>query len=357
MKPSASALIAMTSIIGLVTAGAALAVQSGAAHGGRWCGAGMVMDCQGVLGDARGSVLGLPIAAAAAAYFLVRLGLLAGRRRIGAGWARAEHLLAVVAMLIAVAFLAIMAWSIGRFCWMCLTIDACLLVQAAVALRAWPSTPRQALGGTIPATGVLALAVLLLGVLLAFLADRVRIERDRAAAAGLLASGTMMVTAEGIPVTCFIDYACPACRSSLVALRAAEHASALPVRLAFVHVPLDSTCNPQVATTRHPGACDLALRAIAATGAGTLEEFQQHLLAGGATAADAAAPATDDQRRVLQDDLQRASAAHVTSLPTYLIGPYRIEGSHSVEFFSAVLAGIGARPSGTPGPDSVPVPP
>jgi uncharacterized membrane protein len=333
--------------LGSIASLAALGVESGAVHGGSWCTAAGTFDCQAVLADRHRVRWPMPVSAAALGYFVVRLALALGCCRGPRPSHRLGLLLSLCAAAVAAGLLVAMVAVIGRLCWLCLSIDACVAAQCLVDRRllraSHPAEPDRR-APLLIAGAVVGVGMLLFGGAAALVADAVRSHRDRASAAALLSArpaAGVPAWREGLPiaVVCFIDYRCDACLAGLATLREAARSAPAPLALEFVNVPLDPDCNPQVPGAGHAGACRVAESAVAAREAGTLDDLQRRILAG-EPPAELAAEARARARATLAGDLARAATAGITTLPTYLVQGRRIEGTRSAEFFAALFDGI-----------------
>jgi protein-disulfide isomerase len=82
-----------------------------------------------------------------------------------------------------------------------------------------------------------------------------------------------------IRVVEFSDFLCPYCKSIAGAFASYVPQSANRVVLYFKNFPLDQACNPSLARTVHPGACNLALGAICAQDQGKFWPYHDRVFA------------------------------------------------------------------------------
>ena len=78
----------------------------------------------------------------------------------------------------------------------------------------------------------------------------------------------------------FSDFLCPYCRSIAGAFASYVPQAADRVALYFKNYPLEQSCNPNVARTVHPGACNLALGAVCAQDQGKFWAYHDRVFAG-----------------------------------------------------------------------------
>ncbi len=83
--------------------------------------------------------------------------------------------------------------------------------------------------------------------------------------------------ASDAPVTIieFSDFFCPYCRYLPSMLEQLVNDNPGKIKIMFINYPLDSDCNPYVASEKHPGACELAIGSICAEQQGLMDQYQK----------------------------------------------------------------------------------
>ena len=76
-----------------------------------------------------------------------------------------------------------------------------------------------------------------------------------------------------IAVASFSDFMCPFCRDLALGLRSFLKNAGTSVRIHYKQFPLDTTCNPQIGRTVHPGSCELAKGSLCAAESGRFWEY------------------------------------------------------------------------------------
>jgi protein-disulfide isomerase/uncharacterized membrane protein len=333
------------------------------------CGEGASSGCETVARSAYSSVGGLPLAAIGLVFYaslgaLVCLALLGGEEsRATAGRVAAYGV--ALALVIDLVLLGIQAFAIKAFCKLCLGTYA---VNAGALAALWPllrsraplagllaGEGRLVLGGWISTCVALAAAGLALNSTLTY--------REARRTAGLLgspapaAAGNTLeqVQAEArrlqetlddpqkreqyltekavrdfenappqsfdltqtpfsgpenapIRVVEFSDYLCPFCRGLAAAFRDYLPKSGGRVSIFYKNYPLDKTCNTNLNSTVHEGACWLAMGAICAQQLGRFGAFQDKVFS------SPAKPMTRDDALRFGTDVGMAAPAMGTCL-------------------------------------------
>ncbi len=311
------------------------------AHAGvaSFCAISETVNCDKVATSRYSVALGLPVSV----WGAIGDGLMAvlaawglRRRRPHPGWPSGLlFFTAAAALLVSIALALVSKLAIGAWCLLCI---ASWLTSLALSLAAWWTCRRA---GVTAALGVdllalashprstLAVALGGLALLTAGAAvyprywDRPPPSPEQAAASA----------PPGVVVS-YSDYLCPFCATShgqlsqLLALRP-------DVKLDRRQFPLDSTCNPAVKRTVHPGACELARAGICGAEQGRAEEMDDALFGNQASrqprealAARAgldakrfqACLASPETERKLAADIASALRDGVRATPTYVVG-------------------------------------
>jgi protein-disulfide isomerase/uncharacterized membrane protein len=170
-----------------------------------------------------------------------------------------------------------------------------------------------------------------------------------------------------IRVVEFSDFLCPYCRSIASAFASYLPQSANRVVLYYKNYPLEQSCNPGLARTVHPGACNLALGAVCAQDQGKFWAYHDRVFSAPppnpgvadvvtlATAAglDGAAFAGcmngKSARDRLAAEIQEAKQGKVDSTPTVFINGRRLPRINDfVHTVDREAAKIGLPPIGPP---------
>ena len=170
-----------------------------------------------------------------------------------------------------------------------------------------------------------------------------------------------------IRVVEFSDFLCPYCRSIAGAFASYVPQSANRVVLYFKNYPLEQSCNPNVARTVHPGACNLALGAVCAQDQGKFWAYHDRVFGGplsnpglAEVATLAAAAGLDgaalsacmngsSARDRLAAEIQEAKQARVEATPTVFINGRRLPRINDfVHTVDREAAKIGLPPIGPP---------
>ena len=299
------------------------------------CGEGEDSGCAQVARSPYAKLAGVPLAAVGLAFYLslsllILLAAVAGAE-LGAPAAVVVLGAAALALAIDLALLALQAFVIHAFCKMCL---ATYLVNAGVVAALWParrawkslaaslSAPfARALGTAwLGATAALVVGVLgadaalyasehlatasLLGAplappapdeakaccgeakrLQAILNDPAKLQQylDEKAARDFETAVPEKVDLAGVPfkgpqnapiqVVEYSDFMCPFCRNLATAFASYLPQSGNRVVIYFKSYPLDMSCNDELKTTVHDGACWLALGGVCANAEGKFWEY------------------------------------------------------------------------------------
>jgi protein-disulfide isomerase len=82
-----------------------------------------------------------------------------------------------------------------------------------------------------------------------------------------------------ITVVSFSDFMCPFCRNLALGLKSYLPSSGNQVKVHYKNFPLDTTCNPRIGQSLHPGSCQLALGGICAEESGRFWEYHDKVFA------------------------------------------------------------------------------
>ena len=170
-----------------------------------------------------------------------------------------------------------------------------------------------------------------------------------------------------IRVVEFSDFLCPYCRSIAGAFASYLPQSANRVVLYYKNYPLEQTCNPGLARTVHPGACNLALGAVCAQDQGKFWAYHDKVFgsppsnpgpaevaalatsAGLDGAALSACMGTKGTRDRLAAEIQEAKLGKVDATPTVFINGRRLPRINDfVQTVDREAAKIGLPPIGPP---------
>jgi protein-disulfide isomerase/uncharacterized membrane protein len=347
-----------------------------------FCNVSAEVNCDTVLGSPYSTLLGIPVAAWSLLAYLLLAGMILWRRRTAPA-TRPLATLAVVALAsfnlafsLYMAFLA--AVAVRALCLLCAGM---YLLNAVVAVLAWrlasaQSSARGPALGTrraLVGTAVLAAAVAILGArqlgASAIDGDTLRPAdvRERnpkfydwytnlPVVAEIPRSGHARGPADApITIVEFSDFECAYCAKAFQDLREVERQHAGRLRVVFHHFPLDTECNPHVASRLHPDACLAAIAAECAARAGHFWDYHDRLFANQdrlgrddliATAVDLgiargefiACLADPASRARVIEDAHAGARLGVKSTPTLFINGRTVEGALDRGAYEYVLA-------------------
>lgn len=114
-----------------------------------------------------------------------------------------------------------------------------------------------------------------------YFTEKARLEFDSAKAEAIDLSD---ITPRGpaaapVKVVEYSDFLCPFCRNLGLALAQFVPQAGGRVAVYFKNYPLDTSCNPKLTRSLHPGACNLAMGAICAERQGRFEAFHDKVFA------------------------------------------------------------------------------
>ncbi len=337
-----------------------------------FCNLGGVVNCDAVLGSRYGTVLGLPVAAVGLAVFLAGA-VLALPGAIGAASVGIADLLLLAlvsgSLGFAVVLLVISVGILQQLCVLCLTLDAITLawfITVAPLASCFDASARAGWWRRRAAARAIAAA----GVLVAVTGGTWAAVRGPGAAstveeiqsrdpkfyqwytnlptkpAGDLVDSDCPRKGDpnaAVAIVEFSDFQCPYCVQAFRDLRDLTRQRP-EVSLVFRHFPLDSSCNRNVKRTVHPDACLAACAAECAGRQGRFWEYHdalfenhEHLerdslfryareMALDVPAFRACLDHPDTRARVDQD-VEAATRAGVTSTPTLFINGRTVEGA------------------------------
>jgi uncharacterized membrane protein len=237
------------------------------------------IDCDKVQASRYSDVLGVPLSLWGAGGNLVLLAWVLASRRLGEsgrGLLGAAALLAAFGLLVSLYLLYVSLFEIGAVCLYCSGIQLCSLVLAILLVPAAVRAGRPRLEGRAAGVAVLlALLFLVLTILGDAHADRIVDLKSLARQEGTVQMRLDISGAAAIgereaehTVIMFLDFGCPVCKDCYGYAKDRVDREPGNWRFIFKHFPLDRTCNREADSTTHPGACDAANAAAAATGRG-----------------------------------------------------------------------------------------
>lgn len=257
------------------------------------CAISPALNCDTVVASPYGTLLGAPLSAYAAWFYVVVMALALRGSRPHRGLPRSPALLLLLGGTLAFAFSLVLAFVsaawIGSVCLLC---GVLYLVNLGVALVAWRAL--RATGERLRTTlraellhvrrrpvSSVAVGTFSLALLAVIPWAYSRQSPNPPPACELLADPSFTPP---LTLVIYSDFQCPHCRTLDRSLRPLRGGTGL--RIVPRHYPLDSACNPQVKRSRHPGACLQARAAICATAQERYDELSDRLFDEGA--ADAA---------------------------------------------------------------------
>jgi len=365
-------LLSVLALVGLVISAFQVShffdVRSGQAGFDSFCKIGQAFDCNAIDASPYAELFaGLPLAAAAAGWFLatLALSLLARSSEFSGVLYPWMYGMSVVGALVSVGYLVVMTTVLKVGCLLCLGVDA---VNFALLGVMHFHRPREGAGrGPLSvgawATGVsLALAIVIAKGMQgeaparSDVQDRIQSIVSAAPMSINLPEGVISVGSPQAKVTIvkFSDFQCPSCRAGAQTLHPVLKRLGGQVRFVYRNFPLDASCNRMIKHAMHPAACEMALGALCAESQGKFEEYyqyafdhQQELKKG--SALEAAKAIGLDATRFesclsdagtqarLSRDIEEAIALNVESTPTFFVNGRRVVGAQPPEIWNAVL--------------------
>ena len=279
-----------------------VALLMGEIKSGPLCGADGGLGCQSVAASPYSSVLGLPLASWGAIFYsamvLLGFGVVIFWRDCGRVYLRWVLCLAGLGLAIDLYLAYVMVFKLKAACWPCIsTYVINIVIILMVAKSAWQEPkPRASLRAIFPgakdAQGIdlyyrNAIKGLLIGGILfasvvgvagsQFISksltgdDRERLAKLKTY---LAKQPIRAVKADNRPemgsddgavtVVEFSDFLCPFCSKAAKYLKLAESSNHDSARFMFRHYPLDKSCNRNLRSNVHPGACLLAEGSVCA---------------------------------------------------------------------------------------------
>lgn len=334
-----------------------------------------------------GTLWGIPVAVlgtgGAAATALTAAMAWRNRKRDHDPWRGIAFALAAFSVLASV-LMGTLSTLEGSYCPFCV---AWYVINLGLGITAWLSLglgQDTSLGRLVkdamgPA-GITALATFLLSFSVAYWVYGQRREQVRAqylsdldavATALLEQTERVEVSIEGLPtkgpedapltVVEVADFQCPHCRRLWEGISAYEAQGPLPVRVAFIHYPLDARCNPGMEGA-HPLACDAAEAAECAREQDRFFEYGDLLFenqpaferdelvdyarrlkldeAAFSACLDSDAPAIEVKRGIA-----RAILADITATPTFFVNGYKFLGAKPPDWIEVMFKHIAQQSS------------
>jgi protein-disulfide isomerase/uncharacterized membrane protein len=279
-----------------------VALLLGEIKGGPLCGTDGGLGCQSVASSPYNNLFGLPLAAWGALFYsamvLLALGGVIFWRDSGRVFLRWALCLALLGLAFDLYLSYIMFFRIQAVCWLCATTYAINFVILLMLVKSvWKEPkPRAPLRAIFPGTkdsqgidlyyrnaikGLLIGGILLtsvVGVAGSQFISKSLTENDRGWLVKIKEDLTRQKpTAIGIKnrpfkgsanaattVVEFSDFLCPFCAKAAKYLKLAESGNHDTARFVFRHYPLDKSCNRNLRSNLHPGACLLAEGSVCA---------------------------------------------------------------------------------------------
>ena len=357
------------------------ALLLGEIKSGPLCGADGGLGCQSVASGPYSSMMGIPLATWGAVFYctlaLLGIGGVIFWRDSGRVFLRWAFCLAAFGFAFNLHLAYLMVFRIQAICWLCVTtyvinVVIILLLVKGVWKEPKPRAPlRSIFPGTKDALGIdlyyrNATKGLLIGGILftAFVGvagsqfisksltgdDREHLEKlkEQFAKQQIIAVDAdnrpvMGFDDAAVTVVEFSDFLCPYCAKAAKYLKLAESNNHDTARFIFRHFPLDASCNREVSSSIHPGACLLAEGSVCAHEQNRFWEYHDIAFE---TKGNISQPAVldiaskigldlsafksclDSGRglRVVREDIDAATRAGVKSTPTLFINGRGLRG-------------------------------
>ena len=358
-----------------------VALLLGEIKSGPLCGADGGLGCQSVASSLYSSLLGLPLATLGAVFYstLVLLGLggVIFWRDSGRVFLRWALCLALLGLAVDLYLAYIMFFRIQAVCWLCATTYVINIVIILVLVKSvWkepkPRAPLRAIfPGTKDSQGIdlyyrNAIKGLLIGGILfasvvgvagsQFISksltgdDRERLAkikedltRQKPITIGIKNRPFKGAENAAATVVEFSDFLCPFCAKAAKYLKLAESGNHDTARFVFRHYPLDTSCNRNLRSDVHPGACLLAEGSVCADEQNKFWEYHDIAFEtkgniSRSVAMDIASnigldssafeSCLDSGRglKVVREDINAAAKAGVKSTPTLFVNGRKLRG-------------------------------
>jgi len=358
-----------------------VALLLGEIKSGPLCGADGGLGCQSVASSPYSSLFGLPLAAWGAVFYsaLVLLGLggVIFWRDSGRVFLRWALCLAVLGLAFDLYLSYIMFFRIQAVCWLCATTYAINFVIILMLVKSvWKEPkPRAPLRAIFPGTkdsqgidlyyrnaikGLLIGGILLtsvVGVAGSQFISKSLTENDREwlvkIKENLTKQKPIAVGIKNRPfkgsanaattVVEFSDFLCPFCAKAAKYLKLAESSNHDTARFVFRHYPLDKSCNRNLRSDVHPGACLLAEGSVCADEQNKFWEYHDNAFE---TKGTISQPVVMDIAqnigldlsafksclnsgrglKVVREDINAAAKAGVNSTPTLFVNGRKLRG-------------------------------
>jgi len=358
-----------------------VALLMGEIKSGPLCGADGGLGCQSVASSPYSSVMGLPLATWGAVFYsamvLLGLGVVIFWRDCGRVYLRWVLYLAGSGLAIDLYLAYVMVFRLQATCWPCISTYAInIVISLMVAKSVWkepkPRTPLRAIfPGTKDAQGIdlyyrNAIKALLIGGILFTLIvgvagsqfisksltgdDHERLvkinedlTRQKPIAIGIKNRPVKGSADAAVTVVEFSDFLCPFCAKAAKYLKLAESSNHDTARFVFRHYPLDKSCNRNLRSDVHSGACLLAEGSVCADEQNRFWEYHDIAFE---TKGNISHPVVMDIAsnigldlnafksclnsgrglRVVEEDIKAATQAGVNSTPTLFINGRGLRG-------------------------------
>ena len=358
-----------------------VALLLGEIKSGPLCGADGGLGCQSVASGPYSSMMGLPIASWGALFYsalaLLGFGGVIFWRDCGRVYLRWAFCLAVFGFAFDLYLAYTMIFRIQAVCWLCISTYVINFVIILMLVKGvWkepkPRAPLRAIfPGAKDAQGIdlyyrnAIKGLLIGGILLASVVgvagsqfisksltgdDRERLVKIKENLTRLkpIAIGAKNRPAKGsadaaVTVVEFSDFLCPFCAKAAKYLKLAESSNHDTARFVFRHYPLDKSCNRNLRSNVHPGACLLAEGSVCAHEQNKFWEYHdiafetkgkisrsevKDIASNIGLDSNAFESCLDSGRglKVVSEDINAAAKAGVNSTPTLFVNGRKLRG-------------------------------
>lgn len=249
------------------------------------CNVGPVVNCDVALTSGYAVAMGIPLSLWGAWFYALLIAALipalSTRPRLFR-WFPAQAFFGATTIGVGVSIsLAILSvFFLRSICILCLYLYLVNVLLMVVSSSAGSQSGQLAIGGwrTVWRNGFLrALTATGLVLLLSMRFLYARYSPGGSEVCRTLAETQRLARGQMLTIEVYSDFQCPSCRKLELQLQALIGRRG--VQLVQEHFPLESSCNPDVVTTRHPGACMQARAAICADAFDVGFEMRQRLFA------------------------------------------------------------------------------